>query len=119
LSEHLFDRLPRPGNPSQERGVSAPRVTTQRFEIRHDAGAQRIQVDVPHQLQKVGLFFDQNGLVAILKKVALPPMAAIEIAGISGQEPSHDCREWRRASAEEKVNVVWEKCPSKDTDAGA
>jgi hypothetical protein len=48
--------------------------------------------------------------------VAMPPMATIEIAGVSSQQPSHDCRERNRTSAKEKVNVIWKKCPGKNSD---
>lgn len=118
LTDYLLDRLPAPGNPSQKRGVSTPQIAAQCSEVAHNPGTQGIQVDVPHQLQAVGVLLNQNGFVAVLKEMAMPPVPSIEIAGIPSQKPSHDCRERNRASAKEKVSVIWKKRPGKNPNTG-
>ena len=47
-------------------------------------------MNIPDQLQKIGVFLAQDGFIAILKKVSGPSVSSVEITGVSGQQSTHN-----------------------------
>jgi len=69
--------------------VTGKRVLLQLIQIRNQSCPQRIQVNISHQLEKIGLFLTQYGFIAVLKKVAAALMSSIVPHGMTGQESPH------------------------------
>jgi hypothetical protein len=57
----------------------------QRPEVGDNPCAERVEMEVADEFQKVRLFLDHDGLVAVLEEVPDPFVTAIESAGVSGQ----------------------------------
>ena len=74
---------------AHEHGVARPGEAIQGGEIRHQAGAERIQVDVADHLQEVRLLFDERGLETVLEEVAGAPVLPIEGDGVAGEQAAH------------------------------
>ena len=69
--------------------MSGERIGSQRLHGFNDTRSKRVKVDVAHQLLEVWIFLTENRFVAVLKQVPVPPMAAIEAYGITGEQPAH------------------------------
>jgi hypothetical protein len=110
-AEHLLRVLPEVLARSKKRSVSAPRILAKRSEIGDCRRAEGVQVDVADQLEEIGLFLDDDGLVAILKEMPGAAMPPVECARISGKEASHAAGERAPARPEEEVRVVREESP--------
>jgi hypothetical protein len=52
-----------------------------------------------------------DGFVAVLEKMAVASVPALEADHIAGQQPSHHRSDGNHAGAHKKVGVVWEKRP--------
>ena len=64
-------------------------------------------MDISHQFHQIGILLTDNGLIPILKKMAVPIVALIEFHHISGQETPHAlCQRYLSCFAEE-MKVVW------------
>lgn len=70
--------------------MAGPGVGVQLLDAFRQAGPQRVEVDVADQFEEIRLFLADNGLVAILEKVAGPLVAKVEDHGIAGQKPAHE-----------------------------
>jgi len=68
-------------------------------------------MDVPYQLQQVGLLFHQDGLVPILEEMADPLVAPVETAGVPCEEASHDRRQRPLPRPDQEVNMIGEQRP--------
>ena len=79
--------------------VAGPGVFVQFLEVADQAGSQRVEVDVAHQLQKIRIFFADHGFVSVLKKVAATLVSFVKGNGIPGHEAAHDFAERGRASS--------------------
>ena len=66
----------------------------------------RIQVDVSYEFKEVRTFLADDRLIAVLKEIAVSSLSLVEMDGIPGQKPSHHGRDRRRASSQQKVNMV-------------
>jgi hypothetical protein len=77
MGQDLCGRLPWDIAGPTEGRVAGVGVSRERAEIGHHAGAERIQVEVADQLQKIEFFFYDDGLVPVLKEMSCPlvPMA--------------------------------------------
>jgi len=71
-------------------------------------------VNVAHQLQKIRIFFADNGFVTVLEEVTTTFVTFIEGDRISCHETTHDLAQRCLAHAEEEVKMVWNQgpCPS-------
>ena len=97
--------------PAKDRTVACPRVFVQLFEIFHNTGSKRIEVDIADQLQEIWIFFADNGFVPVLKEVAAALMAFIEGDRIARHDAAHEHAERDRAGAQEEVKMVWNERP--------
>jgi hypothetical protein len=66
--------------------MSIPRVVIQRIQARHQAGTNRIGVNVADQFKKTGFFFTGDGLAAVLEQVAGSVLPKVGTGGIPGKE---------------------------------
>jgi hypothetical protein len=69
-------------------------------------GSQRIQMNVTDQLPKIDLFIADDGMITVLKQMPMPMMAKIVGHSVAGQEPSHQFRKTRRATAYEEMGMI-------------
>jgi len=56
-----------------------------KLKIADNSRPYRIEMNVAHQLQEIGVFVADNGLVAVLKKMSGSLVAQIENHGVTGQ----------------------------------
>ncbi len=68
-------------------------------------------MDVPGELQKVWIFFTDNGFVTILEKVAASLMAFIESHCITCHKPAHDLTERGWSHAQKEMEMVGDQRP--------
>ena len=69
---------------TEQGGVPGPWILVQRIEG-HEAGADRVEMNVAEEFQQIRTAVDQGGLEPILKKVAAPLMPAVEADGVAGE----------------------------------
>jgi hypothetical protein len=69
---------------AEDGAVAGPGVFVQLFEIVYQARSQRIVMDVADQLQKIRIFFTDNGFVSVLEEVATTFVSFVEGDGIAG-----------------------------------
>jgi hypothetical protein len=63
-------------------------------------------MNIANQLQKVRFFLAENGFVAVLKELPVPPVPAVEGDGMAGEKPAHHgCHGWS-AGAQKKADMV-------------
>jgi hypothetical protein len=68
-------------------------------------------VYVAYQLQKIGVFLTKDGFVAVLKKLPMTSVSAVEGYGMPSQEPSHHRGNGIDAGFQAKVEMVGKQCP--------
>jgi hypothetical protein len=86
--------------------MACPGVARKGAQVFDDSGAKRIQVEIPDEFQEIDFLIDHDGLVAILEEVACPIVAAVELAGVAGQERSHAAAQGARLSSHQQMGVV-------------
>ena len=91
--------------------VAGPGVFVQFLEVADQAGSQRVEVDVAHQLQKIRIFFADHGFVSVLKKVAAALVSFVKGNGIPGHEAAHDFAERGGTCAQKEMKMVWNQSP--------
>jgi hypothetical protein len=96
---------------AQHGGMPTPRVAVQGVEVGDETGAQRIEVDVAHQLEQVRVFFDERRIEAILEEVPDAVVAAVEGRGVAAEEPAHRAGQRCGAGPEQEVHVVRHEAP--------
>ncbi|MEZ4600494.1 MAG: hypothetical protein R2940_11965 [Syntrophotaleaceae bacterium] len=82
----------RTGSSSQQFPMAAPGIILEGIQVFNDSGTQRIQVDIPHQFQQVGIAVADNGFVTILEQVADTIVAQVENYGVTGKQTAHEMR---------------------------
>ena len=92
--------LPGRGLVPEQRSMPRPRVTVERVEIGHHAGAQRVQMDVPEGFEAVSVLVDQGRLEAVLEEMPGALMAVIEGGSIVSEQDLPACRQAEVASPE-------------------
>ncbi len=73
-----------------------------------NTSAERIQMQIPDQLQKVGRFLTHNRLVAIVKEVSTPTMPPVKGPGVARQQGTHSPRQGAFIRTYEQMQVVWQ-----------
>jgi hypothetical protein len=91
--------------------MAAVWVGVQGRKVRHDSRPQRIQVKVANQLLEVCVLLANDGFVAVLEKMAVASVPAVEADHVAGQQPSHHRSDGNLAGARKKVGVIWQECP--------
>lgn len=66
-----------------------PRMAVQRPEILNQSGSQLIQVDISNQFLQICILLTDNGLVTVLKSIAVSAMALVGIDHIPREKPAH------------------------------
>jgi len=54
---------------------------------------------------------DLNGLVAILKKLVMPSVPAVEVHSIAGKQSSHQGRKGSSPGSDQKMGMIVQKSP--------
>ena len=83
----------------------------QAFHGFHYLRPQWVQMDIAHQLQEVSVFLAEDGFVAVLKKMSVASVSAIETTGISCQQPAHHTGNRDISSTEQQMEVVGQQGP--------
>jgi hypothetical protein len=79
-----------------------------------DPGAQRIEMEVPHQLKEIRLFLYDDRLIAILKQVPASSMASVEDPRVAREERPHAPGQRAIPRADEEVEVIRQEGPRVD-----
>jgi hypothetical protein len=82
VAEDRRGRLPGTGDRPQEGAVAGPGIPLQGAEVRNDLRAQRMEAEVPDELQQVRGLLHEDGPVPVLAEVAHPLVAAVEGPGL-------------------------------------
>jgi hypothetical protein len=91
----------------EESAMACPGVARKTVKVLHNSCPKWIEVEIAHKLQEVDFLVDHDGLVAVLKEVPCSPVAAVELARVTGQERSHAATEGTRPGLYQEVGVVW------------
>ena len=67
MCQHGLQCLPRAAGMSHKSTMTSPRVSVERGQIGHHSCAERVQVEVANEFQKVWVLLDDNRLVPVLK----------------------------------------------------
>ncbi len=68
-------------------------------------------MDVTDQFQQVSIFLAQNGFVAVLEQVAVPPVSQVKGNRIAGQKPEHYFRYRYLSGFKQQVKMVGDQGP--------
>ena len=68
-------------------------------------------MDIPDQFFQIGLLLAYNGPVAILKKLAIPFVPAVEVHRIAGKQSSHQGRKGSSPGSDQKMGMIVQKSP--------
>jgi len=101
---------------STESRVAAVGVFGKCTEIGDYPGAERIQVNIADELQKVRLLLDDDRLVPVLEKVPCAFVAAVEGSGVTSEQAPHAPRQGASACPDEEVKVIGEERPGIDSE---
>jgi len=63
-------------------------------------------MNIPAEPHKMFIFFDQDSLVASLKQVATPSVAAVEVNRVGGIETLHEISEVSFGGHQEEVKMI-------------
>jgi hypothetical protein len=91
--------------------VAAIGICIQSVKIRDQAGAQGIEVDVAHQLQKVSFLLAKNRFVSVSEQTALSAMSPVETHRIPGEQPAHGGGDGGAAVSKQQVKVIRNQGP--------
>jgi len=89
--------------------VTAVPEPFQIFRCGNNAGAEGIEMDIPHEFQEIGFLLAEDGLVAVLEEMTRSPVAPVVRDGVSREKAPHHLRERRLSGFEEKMEVVRDK----------
>jgi hypothetical protein len=59
---------------------------------------QRIKMNVTDQLSKIDLLITDDGMITVLKEMAMPAMAKVVSNGVTSKETPHEFRKARRTA---------------------
>ena len=68
-------------------------------------------MNVPDQLQEIGLVLTDDGLIAILKEMAVPFVAPVKGNGIAGHQAPHQPAQGNIAAPQQEVEMVGQQGP--------
>lgn len=121
LPEQAQDRvgcLPVVVDLAEDPGVPAPRKGTERLAVGNQPGTHGIEVDVANELEEVGFLLDDDGLEAVLKEMAVSPMAAVELAGVTAEDALQDPGNTAVPRSRQEMDVVGDQRPGEDIEIG-
>ena len=70
-------------------------------------------MNITHPLFQVWVFLAKNRFVAVLKKLTVPAIFAVEACGIARQEPLHHRGDRRPTRAKQQMDMIEHEHPSK------
>jgi len=62
-------------------------------------------VNVSNELEQIRNFFAKNAFIAVLEKLSMPVIFAVELLGVAGEKRSHDCCNGNGSGPEEHVDI--------------
>jgi len=86
--------------------MATPGVAGQGGEIQHEAPPERIQVDIPGQLQEVRVLLHHDGLVPVLDGMAVPLVPAAEGPGVPGEQRAQGGRQGPPAGPDQEMGMI-------------
>jgi hypothetical protein len=98
---------------SHDYGVAAVRIPVKFRHFLNQAGPDRVEMDIPHQFQEVGILFGDDALIAILKEVPFAGVAAVMPNSVSSQQAAHDGGQRHRFRPQKDMHVIGHENPGK------
>src|SRR3989454_7681449 len=84
--------------------------------ISGQASFDRVEVNVAHDLEEVGVRIDEQALIATAKQGTVPPVGAVEPLSIQSVEVAHDAGQIAQRGLEEQVVMGGHAAVGKDLD---
>jgi hypothetical protein len=81
--------------------MARPGVLTQASEVRDESRSERVEMNIPRELQEIPSLFADDGPVAILKEVPVPLVPPIEVDCESREKFPHGRRKGLSARPEQ------------------
>ena len=91
--------------------IERDRAPVKAIRVVHQTGPKRVQMNIAHQLKKIGILLAEDRLVAILKQVPLAIMTQVEADCMACHQSSHDPGKGSSAGSQEQVKVVGQQRP--------
>jgi hypothetical protein len=101
--------LPRPLPLSHQRAMPAIRIAVQSGQMRNPSRPERVQMDIPNQFLKIGLFLAYNGFIPILWQMPMALVPPIETDHIPGQQSPYQSGKGNFARPRKKVSMIWQE----------
>ena len=98
--------------------MAAPGIAVEFVDRLDQAGTQRIEVDISHQLEQVFLFLADQRLVAVLEKMTGAGVAEVESDRVAGQQPPHESGQRDLAGAQQQMEMVVDQRPGETVGLG-
>ena len=90
ISQNFLRPLPEDPISTHHYAMPAPGIPLQLPIGLNPSAAQRIKMNIPHQLQKIGFFFTDHGFIPVLKQMARPMMPSVKMPRIAGHQAAHE-----------------------------
>jgi hypothetical protein len=97
-------------------GMPSVWVSIQLCNAVHDLAAHGVQMNVSDQFQKIGILFNHDTLVSVLKKMALSVMPPIVPDRITCHQSPHHSGEAHPVGSKKKMKMIGHETPCKQLD---
>jgi hypothetical protein len=77
----------------------------------HCFGADGIEMNIPDQFEKIGVFLAEKGFIPVLEEMAGSVVFSVKVLGISGKQPSHQGREREASASQKQVHMIVHERP--------
>jgi hypothetical protein len=77
----------------------------------HNAGSDRIKMNVPNKFFNIGIFFNNDGFAAILKQLPMPAVTPVISTGIPRQKLSHERRQALLSASKKNMGMMGHQSP--------
>lgn len=75
-------------------------------------------MDIADQLQQIGFFLAENGFIAVLEQLTMPPVPFVEGHGIAGEQTPHGCSDGGWSGSQQEMKMIGDERPGKAGGGG-
>jgi hypothetical protein len=91
--------------------MAAVFIALQFINALYDSCPNGVQVNIPNQFSKIGLFLADDGFETVLKQLAPAAMSMVKRNHITREKASHESGQWLGASSKKKVGMIGQQRP--------
>ena len=111
MKEYVIDSLPGKGRRTYEGAMTGIWIAGESGKVCDNSCSQGVEMNITDELGEIGIFLTENGLIAILKKLAVPAVSFVEGHRMTGEKTGHHLMEGNRTGLKEQMSVIGEKRP--------